>query len=719
MDFTGMATVYGLLCKDGRTIEHGAFDHQAGETVPIVWRHRHDKITNIVGHGVLSVSESPPGMRIEGTFNTSPEGKSAKELVHSGDVTYLSIWANQIIEHALQTGAMELQPRRSVLTGQIREVSLVRTGANPGAFIDDFIVHSDDPLDYDGYKVDGVEIFTDEKITPEIAHESSEPALTDPVETHTNRTIYDVIRTLSVPQANLFEYMIHVSGTGEEPQMEHSGEELNVGEVYDTLTDEQRNALFYIVGNIRHEAEEAEKAEELEHEGGTISDIIETLNPEQSKYLAASLAFAYGGEKQTLPNAKAIADSLNEEQKLAIAYLMAAAAEEDSEEDLQQGDINQMTNIFEEYELTEAEEGNVLRHEDISAVLMHAAERRAGTMREWFEKADIQIAHGITDIDFMFPDAKNVSPGGPEFYSRPMEWVEKVLNATKTRPFSRIKSWYADLTPDAARAKGYVTGDQKVEEVIAVLKRTTTPQTIYKLQKLDRDDILDITDFDVVVWLKAEMRLMLREELARAIFVGDGRSGASAEKILETNVRPMYNDDPVYTINYTHSMVGQESTLDLYTDDELIAFVDAIALQMKDYRGSGSPTFYCSPDVRARFMLIRDTQGRRLHPSLDALAAALGVKEVMEIPVMANLSTAGVVDPAGLPAGTYTIQNLGVIVNLNDYVIGMDRNGQTNFFDDFDLDYNKYTYLYETRLSGALIHPQSCIAINMVTAKTA
>lgn len=387
-----------------------------------------------------------------------------------------------------------------------------------------------------------------------------------------------------------------------------------------------------------------------------------------------------------------------------------------------------MSNIFEQQGQVHEEE-NVLTHQAVHGALTFAAERRVGSLREVFNSNDIHLAHNIshsiTDIDNMFPDAKAVTPGGPEFYSRPMEWVEKVLGGTNKRPFSRIKSWYTDLTPDAARAKGYVTAALKVEEVIAVLKRTTTPQTIYKLQKLDRDDILDITDFDVVVWLKGEMRLMLREELAGAILISDRRS-AGADKIVETNVRPIYNDSDVFTVKFRHNDVGNEQALSAFTDAELIDLIDGIASQMRNYRGAGSPTFYCSPEVKSAFMLIRDADNHRLHPTTAVLAAALGVKDVVEVPVMSNFSTAGVVDPSGtdqagaaIPAGTYTLAHLGVIVNLSDYVVGMDRGGQTSFFDDFDIDYNKYTYLYETRLSGALIHPMSAIAVDLVTAKTA
>jgi hypothetical protein len=287
------------------------------------------------------------------------------------------------------------------------------------------------------------------------------------------------------------------------------------------------------------------------------------------------------------------------------------------------------------------------------------------------------------------------------------------------RPFARIKSQYADITGADARAKGYVTAAEKVEEVIAVLKRVTTPQTIYKLQKLDRDDIIDITDFDVVVWLKGEMRLMLREELARAILISDGRNDTGADAILKANVRPIYNDSAVYTISKIFNDVANEQELVAFTATETIELIDYIADARKDYRGVGSPTFYCQPEVLAKLLLVRDTDNRRLHPTEASLAEALRVNNIVEIPPMSAMSRAGIVDPPGLPTGTYTIATLGIIINLADYIIGADKGGQTAFFDDFDLDYNKYTYLYETRLSGALVNPKSAMAIELVTAKTA
>jgi hypothetical protein len=393
----------------------------------------------------------------------------------------------------------------------------------------------------------------------------------------------------------------------------------------------------------------------------------------------------------------------------------------DQEENVSQGDSDPMPqdthNIFEKD--GDEKDESVLMHEQALNVLAHAIETRASSLKGAFIAAEETLSHSITDIDFMFPDAKKVDAGGPQFYSRPMEWVESVLKATKKRPFSRIKSMYADITGADARAKGYVTGNQKVEEVIAVLKRITGPQTIYKLQKLDRDDIIDITDFNIVVWLKGEMRLMLREELARAILISDGRADTGNDAILSANVRPIYSDDPVYTIDAIYNDAANEKLVTAMTDAEALVFIDYVANQRQYYRGSGSPVFYTQPEILSRLLLIRDADNHRLHRTESELASAMRVSSIVEVPPMSAMSRAGEVDPPGLPSGTYTIETVGVIVNLNDYVVGMDNGGQTAFFDDFDLDFNKYTYLYETRLSGALVNPKSAISVENVTAKTA
>jgi hypothetical protein len=639
-DFSGIATAYDVLCQDGRLIKKGAFDHQKGQVVPVVWRHGHKDIRNIVGHAHLGLNEAPPGMRVKAVFNQTNEGQRAKLLVHNKDIRHLSIWANELDENVVAANGQSI---RKVNKGTIREVSLVLAGKNPGAFIDDVVRHSDDPLDPEQIVVDGIIIHTEYAI--DLEEEEEEEGEEDFAHAEDD-TVKDVLKSLNPNQQKLFNIVLHSATTGEKlPSNKSSGDDgegPSVKEVFDTLSEEQRNVLYFMAGELSQE-----------------------------------------------PNAS-------------------------------QGDSDPMSkqthNIFEG---DGEEDETVLSHEQTGNILAAAVSARAGSLRDAFAAQELSLSHSITDIDFMFPDARKVDAGGPQWYSRPMEWVEKVLGATRTRPFSRIKSMYADLTGADARAKGYVTGNQKVEEVVAVLKRVTVPQTIYKLQKLDRDDIIDITDFNVVVWLKSEMRMMLREELARAILISDGRNDTGNDAILSANVRPIYSDDPVYTIDAIYNDVGNTKAVTAMTDAEAIAFIDFVADQRQYYRGSGSPVLYTQPEVLSRLLLIRDTDTRRLHRTESELASAMRVSSIVEVPPMSGMSRAGEVDPPGLPAGTYTIETVGVIINLNDYIIGMDKMGKTAFFDDFDLDFNKYTYLYETRLSGALVNPKSAISVENVTAKTA
>ncbi|MCK5604784.1 HK97 family phage prohead protease [Candidatus Pacearchaeota archaeon] len=654
-DFSGIATAYDVLCQDGRVIKKGAFDHQEGQVVPIVWRHGHKDIRNYLGHADLGVNDDPSGMRVNARFNDTTEGKRAKFLVVNKDIRHLSIYANELDETSMMTNG---QAVRHTNKGTIREVSLVLAGKNPGAVIDDVVIHSDDPVNSDQGDSEGVIIHT--------------------------------------------EYELEIV---EEEEVEEPEEEIE--EVEEPGKDEDED-------DVSHADDD------------TANDILKTLNPDQKKLFNIVLHAAALGEKAppTKPSGKngegptvqAVFDTLTEEQQNILYYM----TDKVSQESLSQGDedpMKQIHNIFED-EDGEQEE-NTLSHEQMTSIIATAVSTRAGSLRDAFASQESVLSHSVTDIDFMFPDAKNVKPGGPQFYSRPMEWVEKVLGACKTRPFARIKSMYADLTGADARAKGYVTAAEKVEEVIAVLKRVTVPQTIYKLQKLDRDDIIDITDFNVVVWLKGEMRMMLREELARAILISDGRNDTGADAILAANVRPIWNDAAVYTINKTWNVVGDLEAVATMDAGETVALIDYIAAARSEYRGSGSPVFYCQPEVLTKFLLVRNTDNLRIHPTEAALAAALRVSAIIEIPPMSAMSRAGEVDPPGLPTGTYTIETLGIIVNLNDYIIGMDKLGRTAFFDDFDLDFNKYTYLYETRLSGAMVNPKSAITIENVTAKTA
>ena len=392
-------------------------------------------------------------------------------------------------------------------------------------------------------------------------------------------------------------------------------------------------------------------------------------------------------EEQDMPKEETLADvfeTLTDKQKDVVYAMIAQAIGEDDEDD--EGGEAMKQNVFDN-----EDRENVLSHSDMRAIIEDA--KRYGSLK------DAVLAHGITNIDYLFPDAQNVT-NTPVMIQRDMGWVQKVMSSVHNTPFSRIKSILADITEADARAKGYIKGNLKVEEVFSLLKRTTTPQTVYKKQKLDRDDVVDITDFDVVAWLKSEMRLMLDEEIARAALVGDGRLNSSDDKINEQNIRPIWKDADLYTIKS-----AVEHAADATPSQKAKAFIRAAVKSRKNYKGSGSPTLYVTEDVLTDCLLMEDTTGRVIYESVDKLATALRVKEIVTVPVMESLTREA-------DNKTYTLG--GIIVNLNDYNIGADKGGAVNMFDDFDIDYNAQKYLIETRCSGALIKPYSAIALEFV-----
>lgn len=383
-------------------------------------------------------------------------------------------------------------------------------------------------------------------------------------------------------------------------------------------------------------------------------------------------------------------NTLSEKQKT-VVYAMIGQALEDAgeEDDSEGGDKSMKQNAFDRDNTAEGQD-NVLSHSEMMDIIGDA--KRSGSLK------DAVMAHGITNIGYLQPDAKTMDIP-PQFIQREMGWVGKVMGGVHKTPFSRIKSIFADITEADARAKGYITGKQKLDEVFSLLKRSTTPTTIYKKQKLDRDDVVDITDFDVVAWLKSEMRMMLDEEIARAILVGDGRLGSSDDKINETNIRPIWKDDDLYTIK-TPVKVAAAAT----SDEKAKAFIRAAVKSRKAYKGSGSPTLYTTEDVLTDCLLMEDTTGRIIYDSVDKLATALRVKEIVTVPVMEGLTRT---------VDTKTRTLMGIITNLSDYNVGADKGGAVNMFDDFDIDYNAQKYLIETRCSGAQIKPYAAIALEM------
>ena len=582
-DFCGWASKNNLRCSDGRIIRKDAFKHNDGETVPLVWNHDHTDPYRIVGHARLENRDE--GVYAFGKFNDTDLGKTARIYVEHGDITQMSIYANQL-----------QQQGDNVIHGSIREVSLVLAGANPGAYIESVVKHSDDDSDEE------VIIYTGEDIT--LTHDDEK---------------YSEEETTT--QAEEEEVIVH--------------------------------------------AEEDSKNETT----------TEDAKPEGEKTIAE------------------IFNTLNEEQKEVVYAMLGEALNEGAKNNNDKGDDNMKHNVFDQ--TTETNE-NVLSHDAMNTIIADA--KRYGSLKESF------LAHaqeyGIESIDYLFPEVKTLNTP-PEFIKRDAGWVSDVMNSVHKTPFSRIKSMFADITEDEARAKGYIKGNLKKEEVFSLLKRSTTPTTIYKKQKLDRDDVVDITDFDVISWLKHEMRMMLDEEIARAILIGDGRLASSDDKINEQNIRPVVSDSELFTIK-TLVNVAKGAT----DDDKAKATIKAAVKARKNYKGSGNPTFYTTEDFLTNALLLEDTQGHRLYKNESDVAAAMRVSKIVTVPVMEGVK------------GPNNKDLIGIIVNLEDYNVGADKGGAINMFDDFDIDYNQQKYLIETRCSGALIKPYSAVVLELNEAES-
>lgn len=593
-DFGGWATKANLLCSDGRVIMPDAFAHNDGQRVPLVWNHQHSDPDHILGYADLE--NRPEGVYAHCKFNETDTGNVAKQLVQHGDIVSLSIYANGLTEK-----------KSHVTHGNIREVSLVLAGANPGAGIDSVTLSHGEDSDDEGI------VYSD--------------------------TSLDLAAEVS-----------------------HS--------------DDTNSELSHADDNSDKKSEDGEE---------TVMDVFNTLNEKQKNAVYAMIGAAY----EATPPAK------------------------DEENNDEEGDTDMKHNVF---DTDVQKENQVLSHSDITAIISDA--KRTGSLRDAaiaHNAGEIthaatdddghQVTYGVANIDYLFPDARNITRE-PLFIKRDTGWVTVVMNAVKHSPFSRIKSIFADITADDARAKGYLKGKQKVEEVFTLLKRSTTPTTIYKKQKMDRDDVVDITDFDVVSWIKSEMRVMLDEEIARAILVGDGRSSASDDKINESNIRPIWKDDSLYTIKATVQLGASETET---TKGK--KFIKAVLKARKNYKGSGNPILLTTEDVLTDLLLIEDTNGRNIYESVDKLATALRVSKIVTSPVLENQTRAGVELVDG---DTKTRTLMGIIVNLADYTVGADKGGAVNLFEDFDIDFNQEKYLIETRCSGALTKPYSAIAIESI-----
>lgn len=580
-DFAGWATRNNVRCADGRTIMQDAFKENDGQKVPLVWNHRHDDPYTVLGHALLENRDK--GVYAYCKFNSTESGQNAKELVQHGDITSLSIYANQL----QQNGG-------NVVHGVIREVSLVLAGANPKAVIANVIQHGEELNDE-------AQIYFDEPLV-----------------------------------------------------LEHADEDMKEKTMVEGKKEEEKT--------MENEKKTSENEE-------TIADVIATFNEKQKKVFYAL-----------------IGQVLSEKEN-----------NNESEED-----NSVKHNVFDR---DDENQENVISHADLQEVLKDA--KRCGSLRDSAIQhglEDVQyLAHadyGVDPVDYLYPDARNVT-ATPQMIQRDTAWVGKVMQGVHHTPFSRVKSLFANITGDEARARGYVKGNRKLEEVITLLKRTTTPTTVYKKQKMDRDDIIDITDFDVVAWLKGEMRGMLEEEIARAILVGDGRSSSSDDKINEMNIRPIWTDDDLYTIKAAVTP-AQNAT----AEDTAKLMIKQIIKARKDYKGSGNPTLFTTEDMLTDMLLIQDTTGRDIYDTEEKLRTKLRVKEIVTVPVMEGLTRTD--------GQSKTRKLAGIIVNLNDYNVGADKGGAINMFDDFDIDYNQEKYLIETRCSGAMIKPYSAIAVEVV-----
>ena len=594
-DFSGWATKYGLKCDDGRTILQGAFKDHDGKKVPLIYNHDHGSLYSVLGHAILHSTDE--GLYADCFLNDTEQGKLAKEVVQHGDVAGLSIYANQSSE----------SPTRDVYHANIRELSLVLSGANPGATIESVLGH-------DGFELDDELLITtviDGGIT--ISHASS-----------------DEEKKPEPPKS-------------EEPKKDDDGEE-TVGDVLNTLNDTQKKVVTALIGKALEEGK-----------GGD-------SNPSE-------------GEKKEMKH-----------------------------------------NVFDQ----SAENSGVIEHTTFKTIMADA--KRCGSFREAFQNAveDGAFAHtlapipttgmdvavgqqtyGFNDADMLFPEYKSLN-NPPEWIKRDTGWVSIVMNGVHHTPFSRIKSVYANITEDEARALGYIKGQRKKEEVFTTLKRTTDPQTIYKKQKLDRDDIIDITDFDVVAWIRAEMRVMLDEEIARAILIGDGRLGSSNDKIQESHVRPIATDVPLFNTQVKVTYDATDPDPDVVAQIRAKKLINTVIKSRKNYKGSGNPMLFTTEDYLTEMLLLEDGIGHKLYKTETELATALRVSKIVTVEVMEG-------QQIEISSTDYDL--IGVIVNLADYNVGSDKGGEINNFDDFDIDYNQYKYLIETRISGALVKPFSAITL--------
>ena len=627
-NFSGYATKNDVKCSDGRVIRQNAFKHQDGTKVPLVWQHLKDDPSNVLGHAILEHRED--GVYAYGVFNDTFSGKNAKALVEHGDIEALSIHANQLKQIVLD-----------VMHGMIREVSLVMTGANTDALIDNVCIsHSDGSKSED--LTEAIIYCGENLLNEEIEHSDGED----------NKDEDDKDNKDNKEEDNK---------DGQDDKLKHAEtqtKEQTVGEVFETLNAVQKEVVY-----------------------GMLAEVVEAVTDDEADPKDKDLK--QSDDDKGTDNKDTDKDDADTDPK-----------DKDNKEELEhksEGGINMKKNVFDTTKGDEATKKVELTHAQVDTIF--TAAKKGGSLKD----AVLEHAgtYGIDNIEYLFPDARKLRTA-PDFIKREDDWVDGVISGTNKTPFSRIKSMTADITEDEARAKGYVKEGLKAEEVFGLLKRVTTPTTIYKKQKLDRDDIIDITDMDVVSWLKMEMRMMLNEEIARAILVGDGRAPGHADKITEANIRPIYKDDDMYNHKVT-----------IAADDDTVDMMEAILRARTDYKGTGKPAFYTTPNILTDMLLLKDTTGHRLYKNEKEVADALRVSKIVEVPVMENLTRED---------GDDTNDLLGIVVNIRDYTTGADKGGKISMFDDFDIDYNQHKYLMEGRMSGALTVPKSALTIERTQA---
>lgn len=654
-DFAGWATKNNIRCSDGRTIMHGAFSADNGKRVPLVWNHQHDNVRNVLGHADLE--ERPEGVYAYCSFNNTEHGQDAKDCVKHGDIVALSIYANQL----KQNGA-------NVIHGAIREVSLVLAGANRGAVIDSVLEHG------------------------ELSDDSAE-----------------------ISFVGYGDIELHHSDLDEQDD-DYEDEELDDYQEDDEAEENEEDDDE----NLQHADNGEAKKEEKKDDGETVADVMNTLTDKQRKAVAIiieqaiadskgdnSMSHADGDAQNDAENddetVEDVYNTLNEKQKKVVNFLIGEALKNKDSE----GGSEMKHNVFEGSENVQ----NTISHAEIHEICRVG--KQMGSLKaavdQAYEEGVLEHAegdYGINNIDYLFPDAKAMTTE-PELIKRDMGWVDDVFNGVHRTPFKRVKSVFADITEDEARAKGYIKGKFKKEEVFTLLKRTTDPQTIYKKQKLDKDDLEDLEDnFNVLPWIKNEMNMMFREEVARAILIGDGRPSSSDDKIQENHIRPIYNDEDLFTVK-----VPVEVKSGATEDDIARALIKAMVKARKQYKGTGNPTFFTTEDYLTDCLLIENTLGERLYKSEAEVATAMRASKITTVEPMEN-KTISITNEGR--STSYPL--MGVLVNLTDYNVGAKNGGKTDFFEDFDIDFNQQKYLYEARMSGALKKPFSAISFYLVEA---